>query len=106
MLGGGELPFARLAAGGNHTCGLTSDGGAYCWGSNTDGQLGDGTDWGAYTPVPVNTSLGFTQISVTGGTTCGIATDGFEYCWGCNHGYFGNGQEADSRTPVRVTNFP
>jgi hypothetical protein len=39
----GSLSFRTLAPGGNHTCGVTTSGAAYCWGSNMFGQIGDGT---------------------------------------------------------------
>ena len=55
----GGLVFKQLAGGGAHTCGLTSDGTAYCWGRNASGQLGDDTTTLRTAPVPVVTSLKF-----------------------------------------------
>jgi alpha-tubulin suppressor-like RCC1 family protein len=42
-----------LAAGEEFTCGITTDDVAYCWGSNTAGLLGDGSDAGTTEPVRV-----------------------------------------------------
>ncbi len=36
-----------------HTCGVTTGGEAYCWGLNSDGQLGDGTGTNRSVPVKV-----------------------------------------------------
>jgi len=43
-----------VAAGGDHTCALTSDGTLKCWGKNTNGEVGDGTTIGRFVPVPIS----------------------------------------------------
>jgi alpha-tubulin suppressor-like RCC1 family protein len=40
----------QLTAGPTHTCALTRDHDVYCWGKNDKGQIGDGTDFTAFTP--------------------------------------------------------
>lgn len=45
----------QIAAGDFNTCAVAS-GKAYCWGGNTDGQLGDGTTTNSNVPIEVNTS--------------------------------------------------
>ena len=52
MVAGG-LTFASVAAGLQHTCGVTAAGAAWCWGENTAGQLGDGTQANRTSPVAV-----------------------------------------------------
>jgi hypothetical protein len=47
------LAFRQVSAGLSHTCGVTTDDRAYCWGSNARGQLGDGTTTGRTRPVAV-----------------------------------------------------
>jgi len=49
----GGLRFATLSAGEEFTCGITTDDLAYCWGANTAGLLGDGSDRGTTEPVRV-----------------------------------------------------
>ena len=96
-----------ISAGGYHTCAIAS-GTVYCWGLNTNGQLGNGTTTKSQVPVAVNTSGVLAGKAVTGITvgafhSCAIA-DSRAYCWGLNSsGQLGNGSTAQSSSPVEVT---
>lgn len=80
------LKFIAITAGGDHTCGIASDETAWCWGSNLEGQLGDGTNTIRLKPVLVKGGRHFVQISAGSEHTCGIATDELAYCWGSIYG--------------------
>ena len=117
----GGRAFAQLSLGAEHSCGLTNDGVAYCWGENSGGQLGDGTVIDRFVPTPVSTPLRFASIATasgfaTGGNvappisnppglyahTCALTSLGTPYCWGWN----GNGQLGDGTTTTRLTPVP
>jgi alpha-tubulin suppressor-like RCC1 family protein len=54
----GGMTFRMLSAGTQHSCGLTTDGVAFCWGLNDHGQLGDGSTSSGATPVRVANQAG------------------------------------------------
>jgi alpha-tubulin suppressor-like RCC1 family protein len=81
------LRFRQLAAGQAHTCGLTDNGEAYCWGGNLFGQLGDGTTRDRTGPVAVIGGQRFAWISAGATHTCGATIGGEALCWGDN--FFG-----------------
>ena len=79
-----------------HTCAVTRRGEAYCWGGNSDGQLGDGTTTDRRVPTLVAGGLTFVTISAGDAHTCGVTTERVAYCWGRNaSGELGTGS-ADS----------
>ena len=102
------VTLVSLTAGGEHTCGLTAAGAAYCWGSNSNGQLGNGTIGGTNSvAAPVSGGLTFVVLSAGGSHTCGVTPDGSIFCWGDNFsGQLGDGTEIDRAMPVRVTEAP
>lgn len=76
------LVWRVVSSGDTHTCGVTKDDRAWCWGSNFTGQLGDGTSSDHAFPAPVAGGLRFRSVTVGRVHSCGITTDDLAYCWG------------------------
>jgi alpha-tubulin suppressor-like RCC1 family protein len=99
----GGLVFTSVTAGAGHSCGLTAQGTAYCWGANQYGSLGDGSTAPRGTPVAVAGGLVLRSLSAGAFTTCGLTMIGRAYCWGRNqYGAVGDGTTTDRLTPVPV----
>ncbi len=94
----GSFSFIQISAGGEHTCALDSDGNAYCWGANLNGQLGTGNNDNTSSPQLVTGGYKFSTISSGGHHTCGITLSTNQvYCWGYNmYGQLGNGNSGSS----------
>ncbi|HEX8430603.1 MAG TPA: Ig-like domain-containing protein, partial [Longimicrobium sp.] len=102
------LRFTEVASGQEHSCGLTPEGDAYCWGASSRNQLGTqqitsrceifAGDRGSLQrslfrcsalPVQVAGGLRFTSITAGNAHTCGLTAAGAAHCWG--DGYAGAG---------------
>jgi alpha-tubulin suppressor-like RCC1 family protein len=82
----GSVTFTQVAAGYLHTCAVASDQTQYCWGENSYGQFGTGTQGGSRVPVQVSTAATL-QVAAGGYMTCAIRSDHSLWCSGYN--YFG-----------------
>ncbi len=95
-----------MTTGGTHTCALVENGGAWCWGQNDSGQLGDGTTTSSSVPVAVTGALPLklAQISAADDHTCALLTGQTVECWGLNNaGQLGDGTTSNRSKPVAVT---
>jgi alpha-tubulin suppressor-like RCC1 family protein len=110
VLGGKSI--TAISAGGLHTCAIIDEAtnNAYCWGYNSDGQLGVGSTTSSNIPVAVYTAgvlsgKRITAISAGGLHTCAITDEATNnaYCWGYNlYGQLGDNSTTNRNIPVAV----
>jgi alpha-tubulin suppressor-like RCC1 family protein len=89
---GGKLVAKTIALGYAHSCALLVDGTLWCWGANSEGQLGDGTQTARSIPIQVPDVTAASGLAAGRGHTCVILDGGSVLCWGSNAaGELGNG---------------
>jgi alpha-tubulin suppressor-like RCC1 family protein len=100
----GDLQLKSISVGWDHTCGVTVDNEAYCWGRGRYGRLGNGSSENSTVPTPVSGDLSFQSVDSGMAHTCGITTEGAGFCWGRGEdGILGNNSVDSSLIPVPVS---
>ena len=100
--------FSRISVGRRHVCGLDASlveyGRAWCWGDDTDGQLGNGATVADFSrPAPVAGNRTFVSINAGGDSACATGVGGKGYCWGANaDGQLGTGDRIGHTLPTAV----
>ena len=105
-----DFTYVQVSAGTDHSLAVGSDGYAYAWGNNNNGQLGNSITSSSSVPVRVcdpstgsnvDTGLKAIQISAGGSLSLAIDQDGNTWAWGHNdYGQLGNGSTSSLRNPV------
>ena len=97
----GNYNFSEIELSNTHSCGLLQNGSALCWGSNTYGQVGDGTSGtDRYVPTYVKGDNLFGDIHLSAVFGCGLLNNGSALCWGRNNfGQLGMGNNTQMYIP-------
>ena len=103
---GGFTDWCQVSAGLCNTLAIRSTGTLWAWGTNTLGQLGDGT--AAPKSSPVSVVGGFTDWCLTNASSCGtvaaLRTNGTLWAWGNNCcGQLADGTTISRSSPVSVS---
>jgi alpha-tubulin suppressor-like RCC1 family protein len=92
-----------VAAGGEHSLALLSNGTVMAWGANREGQLGTGTTASSHVPVAVPGLSGVVAIAAGKEDSVALLGNGTVMTWGANEqGQLGTGKTTRSLVPVAV----
>jgi alpha-tubulin suppressor-like RCC1 family protein len=99
-----------ISAGTDHTCAMLDNSSVSCWGKNTFGQLGDGTQNDRLTPTQTSSlGVGRTAVIISAGYyhTCAILDNESVSCWGKgDEGQLGDGTSSGNRlTPTQTSSL-
>jgi alpha-tubulin suppressor-like RCC1 family protein len=98
--------WASVTAGYDYTCAIRTDATLWCWGYNSDGELGTGNHTSQDRPQQVTTPAAGGWASITAGDihACATRTDATLWCWGYNgNGELGTGNHTSQDRPQQVT---
>jgi alpha-tubulin suppressor-like RCC1 family protein len=105
---GTERDWTFVATGQGHGCGIRSPGRLYCWGRNTDSQIGQGVTQPQQfrSPTQVGTDTDWVEVGCSQSVTCARKRNGSLWCWGeMASGSLAQGDLAPRLTPAQVPTY-
>ncbi|MDZ4263272.1 MAG: hypothetical protein U1B30_13190 [Pseudomonadota bacterium] len=91
------------SAGNNHSCAIRLDKSLWCWGDNSNDQLGHNSAKQT-SPSQVDNSKQWLSVSASDQFTCALKEDQSLWCWGKNDkSQFGNGATTKATTPLLIS---
>src|SRR6266550_3354258 len=102
------VPFSSLSSSVFQSCATTPNGDAYCWGENSQQQLGVGAASPQLFPARVQAAAGiaFTAIGVGRVHACALTSVGSLYCWGLSDGSALGDGTGENRTAPALVHTP
>jgi alpha-tubulin suppressor-like RCC1 family protein len=98
----GVSAVQKFTIGQDGSCALKTDGTVWCWGTNYNGGVGDGSYTLRNSAVQLPGLTGVKDVATGGGHGCAVNADGTVVCWGLGgSGQLGNGVR-EIRVPVGV----
>ncbi len=101
---GTDNNWSQISAGDYHTLAIKTDGTLWACGSNSNGQLGDGTNSNYNTVLTkIGSATNWSQICAGGNHTLASKTNGTLWAWGYNlYGALGDGTNTDKNVPTQL----
>ena len=88
----------------NHVLAIDTDGNLYAWGTNSHGELGDGTTNFSSSPIQIMSDKKFVDVAVTYDSSMALDSDGNLWVWGRNsHGQLGTGSTEQISIPTKLS---
>src|SRR5689334_5629285 len=104
VIGGQTFTNLTLPAFGSRACGLTTTGASYCWGDNSNGEIGDGTTAIRGAPTAAAGTNRFQVLASGTHHTCAMTSAGAAFCWGLNqYGGLGDNSTTPRLAPIATT---
>lgn len=109
-----NIKFTQVDSADGMTIALDEDGNIWTWGSNSNGQLGNGTKTDKLVPTQITTNGNYKYVATSGSNSGAIDKNGNIWTWGYNRrGQVGNikdisnlitlGYAEDVKTPTQIT---